>query len=259
MELFKIGFVPVKLVDLIDVTLVSLIFYRLYLSFRRTIILQVFVLMLAAYFIFRLAEYLQMELLQRVLEEFLKFAIIGVIIIFAPELKRILLTFVRDAPLERFRSLLRRTVDIELDVDELILAVEVMATSRTGALIVLIRKSDLRDIEQSGDQINAHVSQRLISSIFHPKSPLHDGAVLIKGNTITAARCVLPISDDPDLPAELGLRHRSALGITELTDAISVVVSEETGKVSVAVNGRLKRNLSGEELKQFLLPLITQE
>ena len=135
---------------------------------------------------------------------------------------------------------------------DLIQAAESLAAARTGALIVIMRETDLSHIIETGDMMNAELSLRLLISIFNVTSPLHDGAAIVRGNQIVAARCVLPVSDDPDIPPELGLRHRAALGLTEVSDAAAIVVSEETGKISVALNGRIKRNLSGEELNQFL-------
>jgi uncharacterized protein (TIGR00159 family) len=153
---------------------------------------------------------------------------------------------------------LRRQINIELDdrpvvnSEEIIEASLKLSDNRTGALIVLLRTNSLEQIISTGDRLDASVSTRLLISIFNPKSPLHDGAVLVQGNQIIAARCVLPVSDDPDLPPELGLRHRSALGLSEVSDAVALVVSEETGQISIAYQGRLKRNLSAEELQQYL-------
>ena len=128
-----------------------------------------------------------------------------------------------------------------------------MAKNKVGAIIVISRTTDLKFYESTGDLMDADVSKRLLESIFFKNSPLHDGAVIIENNKIKAARCVLPITENTDLPAHYGMRHRAALGITEQSDAISVIVSEETGTISVAVDGKIQSNLSPEELEQILL------
>ena len=127
-----------------------------------------------------------------------------------------------------------------------------MSNTKTGALIVLSRTTDLKFFENSGDAMDADVSKRLLESIFFKNSPLHDGAVIIRNNKIKAARCVLPVTDNNELPAHLGMRHRAALGITEQSDAISIIVSEETGAISVAKNGVLENNLTFQELENYL-------
>lgn len=252
MELFAIGFLKVRLLDLVDMALVSVLVYRLLLLLRRNILIMTLLLFLAVYALWRVADFLHMILINTILREFLQIAVVGLVVIFAPELRRALLTFSRSNLVERFRSFLNPSSSPTLNNAELIQAAESLASTRTGALVVILRENDLEHIIETGDRIDAALSKRLLESIFHPKSPLHDGAVVVKGNTIVAARCVLPISDDPDIPPELGLRHRAALGLTELSDAAAIVVSEETGKISVALNGRIKRNLSAEELNQFL-------
>lgn len=127
-----------------------------------------------------------------------------------------------------------------------------MAKNKTGAIIVLGRSSDLKFYESTGDLMDAEVSKRLLESIFFKNSPLHDGAVIIENNKIKAARCVLPVTDNTDLPAHYGMRHRAALGITEQSDAISLIVSEETGFISLAIDGAIHYNITPEELERLL-------
>jgi uncharacterized protein (TIGR00159 family) len=127
-----------------------------------------------------------------------------------------------------------------------------MAKNKTGAIIVLGRSSDLKFYESTGDLMDADVSKRLLESIFFKNSPLHDGAVIIENNKIKAARCVLPVTDNTDLPAQYGMRHRAALGITEQSDAISLIVSEETGFISLAIDGEIHYNITPEELERLL-------
>lgn len=251
-ELFQIAFVSVRLMDLLDIGLMSLLLYQFYQLFRRSAFLQLLLVLLLLFLLWRVTEMLNMVLMRSLLSNFLEIGAIALVIVFAPELRRMLLGLNRQAPFERLRRQLSTEISASRNFDELLVAIETLAETRTGAIIVLQGSSDLSSIIESGDRINADVSKRLLMSVFNPKSPLHDGAAIIKDNTLMAARCVLPISDDPDLPPELGLRHRSGLGVTEISDAAAIIVSEETGKVALASEGRLKRNLSQEELQQFL-------
>ena len=127
-----------------------------------------------------------------------------------------------------------------------------MAKNKTGAIIVITRSTDMNFYESTGDIMDAEVSKRLLESIFFKNSPLHDGAVIIENDKIKAARCVLPVTDNTELPSHYGMRHRAAIGITEQTDAISVIVSEETGNISVAIDGKIQANLSSDELERIL-------
>ena len=173
MELFTIGFLKVRLLDLLDVALVSALVYRLLLLLRRNILIMTLVLFLALYALWRVADFLHMQLINTILREFLQIAVVGLMVIFAPELRRALLVFSRSGVLERFRNLLNPTSLPRLDNAELIRAAEALASTRTGALIVILRETDLSHIIETGDQINATLSKRLFESIFHPKSPLH--------------------------------------------------------------------------------------
>ena len=132
-----------------------------------------------------------------------------------------------------------------------------MSKSNTGAIIVIQRNTDLKFYTSTGDQMDAEVSKRLIESIFFKNSPMHDGAIIIAANKIKAARCVLPVTDNPDLPAQFGMRHRAALGITEQSDALAIIVSEETGTISIADNGEIKTNLTPDELTNYLEKAIS--
>jgi uncharacterized protein (TIGR00159 family) len=140
----------------------------------------------------------------------------------------------------------------DLDIPAIVKACKMMSQSKTGAIIVLARQSNLSFYYNTGESIHAAVSQRLIESIFYKNSPLHDGAVIISNNEIRAARCVLPISDNPELPNDIGMRHRAAAGITESTDALAIIVSEQTGKISISKNGVLMLDINGDELKAQL-------
>ncbi|MBX3101220.1 MAG: diadenylate cyclase CdaA [Bacteroidetes bacterium] len=253
MELFKIGFISFSLIDLVDISLVSFLFYRLHRALRNTLAIPLISLLLVVFVIMRIVDLFNFAVLGRIFHEFLQVGTLALVVIFAPELRRMALGIGNRSFFERYRRRLGQGIAANLSYDEIIEAVEEMADTRTGAIIVLVGNTNMQQYIDTGDVINAKVSKRLLISIFNRKSPLHDGAVLISGDTIVAARVVLPVSDDPDIPPELGLRHRSALGISEVTDSEAIVVSEETGKVSFAARGRLKRNLSAAELRQFML------
>ncbi|MCS6904508.1 MAG: diadenylate cyclase CdaA [Bacteroidia bacterium] len=253
MEIFSIGFVEVTLIDIVDILIVAFIIYKVHKIFLRSIFIQALYLLFFAFIIWRIVELFNLILLKTLLDKFLQIATIGLLVVFSPDIRRILIT-------QRFEFLSRlqkkfserMKSEIQAHTQELVEAVFELAETKTGAIIVVQCQDDLDEIIKTGDILDSRLSKRVLQTIFYKSGPLHDGAVIIKDDKIIAARCVLPVSDDPDLPAELGLRHRSALGITEVTDAIAIVVSEQTGKVSFAKGGRLKRNVSEKELIQYL-------
>ncbi len=255
MELFKIGFLTITLVDLIDVALVSYIFYRLYLAMRGTIAVQIFVglvLILAFSFISQAANLKAMSWILRTLTDIW---VIAFIILFQPELRRLLVLVGRN-PVIRF--LIKTNVDES--IDEVVAAVTELARKKQGALIIFVRSTGIRAHVETGTKMEALVSRSLILSIFNPKSPLHDGAVVIKDRLIEAARCILPLSNTAEWEGQpLGTRHRASLGISEQADVIVVIVSEETGQVSLAEDGQLKRGLTPAVLRRELKDRLTME
>jgi len=200
-----------------------------------------------------------MQLLGALLGQFMSVGVLALIIVFQQEVRRFLV-LLGSSSFTGKDSFTRKLLPwnwkeeqvITADLIPVIKACESMSNSKTGAIIVLSRTTDLKFFENSGDAMDADLSKRLLESIFFKNSPLHDGAVIIRNNKIKAARCILPVTDNNDLPAHLGMRHRAALGITEQSDGISIIVSEETGNISVAKNGILENNLSIQELELFL-------
>ncbi len=255
MELFKIGFLTFTLVDLIDIGLVSYIFYRLYLAMRGTIAVQIFVgllLILAFSFVSQAAN---LKAMSWILHALTDIWVIAFIILFQPELRRLLVLVGRN-PIVRF--LIKTNLDES--IDEVIAAVTELARKKQGALIVFVRTTGIRAHVETGTKMEALVSRSLILSIFNPKSPLHDGAVVIKDRLIEAARCILPLSNTADWEGQpLGTRHRAGLGISEQADVIVVIVSEETGSVSMAENGILQRGLTPAVLRRELKERLTME
>ena len=258
--LFKIGFLEVSWVDLIDIALVSVLLYQVYKLIRGSIAVNIFLGILALYLIYLIVRAAQMELLATILGQFMGVGVLAMIILFQPEIRKFLLVIGRGTEFREniFRSLSnwRNTYHEDFDVQQVIEAVKSFKATRTGALIVFSRDVELRFYIETGDQLDAHVSKRLLLSIFNKNSPLHDGAVVIYKGKIKAARCVLPVSENDHLPAHFGLRHRSAIGMSENTDTLVMVVSEETGRLILARNGKYLRGLKLKQVEQKILDYL---
>lgn len=255
MELFKIGFLSVGIADVVDVAIVSFIFYRLYLAMRGTIAAQIFiglVLIIGVSFVSQAANLKALSWIMRTLTDIW---VIAFIVLFQPELRRLLVLLGRN-PVIRF--FVRGNVDQA--VDDVVAAVLEMARKKQGALIVFVRATGIRAHAETGTKMEALVSKSLLLSIFNPKSPLHDGAVIIKDRLIEAARCTLPLSNITSWEGELlGTRHRAGLGISEQADVVVVIVSEESGAVSIAENGILHRRLTPAVLRKELKDRLSVE
>ena len=251
------NFLQIRFLDVVDILLVAFILYEIYHLLRGSVSINIFFGIVAIFFIWRITDALQMELLREILGAFFSVGIIALFIIFQPEIRQFLLTLGKPDFIQkrRRRFLLWHFSDSEgngPDIDKIVHACQKMSNIKQGALIVITRQHDLRIIKETGQVINAEISVELLENIFFPNSPLHDGAVIITGNRIEAAQCILPVSKRADLPAGLGLRHRAAMGVTEQSDSIAVVVSEQTGKISYAKEGRLTRNVKANDLQDFL-------
>jgi len=251
MELFKIGFFPIKLVDILDVTIVSLICYALYLRIKDTRAMQLIfglMVLLAAALI---SSWAHLNALNALIHFFGSVWLIGIVVIFAPELRRLLIQIGQ----WHFVSALYRQTGKQV-LDEIVTAARILSEKKYGALIVLTRETQLGMVVDTGKILNSEVSYQLLVTIFTPGSPLHDLAVVVRGDQIVAANCLLPLSESQDIDRALGSRHRAAIGITEETDAVVVVVSEETREISIALDGKLIRNLSPAELRTNLISLM---
>lgn len=248
MDLFKIGFVDVSLVDVIDIALVSFIFYKLYMVMRGTVAAQIFVglvLILAFSFIAQAINFKAMNWILRTLTDIW---VIAFIVLFQPELRRLLVLVGRNRVVRMFFKL-----DVEQSIEDIASTAGELARKHHGMLVVIVRSTGLRTYVETGLPLQARISKPLLVSIFNPRSPLHDGAVVVHDRTIEAARVTLPLSQTATIgDTVLGMRHRAALGISEQADVISVVVSEETGSISVADNGILVRGLSTNDLRTEL-------
>jgi diadenylate cyclase len=248
MELFRIGFLSVGLADVVDIALVSVIFYRLYLAMRGTIAAQIFVglvLILAFSFVAQAANLKAMGWILRTLTDIW---VIAFIVLFQPELRRLFVLVGRNPVVRLFLK-----TNVDESIDDVVGAVTELSKKKQGALIIFVRATGIRIHTETGTKMEALVSRSLLLSIFNPKSPLHDGAVVIKDRLIEAARCTLPLSSLTAWEGQLlGTRHRAGLGISEQADVVVVIVSEETGTVSIAENGSLTRGLTPAVLRKEL-------
>ncbi len=252
------SFISFRILDAIDILLVAFLLYQVYMIIKGTVAINIFVGIFSVYLLWLIVKALNMELLSSILGQFIGVGVIALIIVFQQELRRFLLLigsryFVKTKKfsLERLLSINIKT-SFEGSISPVVSACVNMSKTKTGALIVVSKRLELSPIANTGDELNAIVSSRLLESIFYKNSPLHDGAALIQGNKIKAARCVLPISDNQNIPASLGLRHKAALGLTETANVLVVIVSEQTGNISFAKDGILNVNVSKEELEEVL-------
>ena len=261
---FNIGFLEIGWVDIIDITLVSILLFQVYKLMRGSVAVKIFLGFLSLYLIFLMVKAAGMELVSAILGQFMGVGVLADIILFQQEIRKFLLligkttAFNRDNIFKAFPW--KRSGDWQgLNITAVIEAAKSLGGSNTGALIVFTKGSPLKFYAESGDAIDAQVSKRLLLAIFNKHSPLHDGAAIIYNGRISAARCILPISDNDNLPAQFGLRHRAAIGMTEVTDTMVMVVSEETGQMSLVRNGQIFYNLSTQELRKRINEYFLEE
>ena len=260
MELLMIPGLPrIRLVDVIDVLLVAVLFYEVYKLAKGTNVMKIFWAIVIFYVTWRIVEALNMRLSSEILGQFISIGLLAMVIVFQPEIRRFLLMVGTKTQLsgdtfrKRFKFWRHSMKEVNtVNYDEYIQAFRHMSQSKTGALVVFKRATEVEELVQTGERIDARVSSALLETLFFKNSPLHDGAVIVKGNKVLAARCILPVSANESIDPNLGLRHRSAIGVTEQLDVVSVVVSEETGAVSYAVGGEIHHDVSLVELKQYL-------
>jgi uncharacterized protein (TIGR00159 family) len=241
----------IRLLDILDICIVAFIIYRIIILIKGTRAVQMLLglaVILAVYMASRLGD---LHTLNWVLSNFLSSIILVIVVIFQNDIRRALMHVGRNPFLGG-----GTTVQGTEIIDELVKAAMALGNRKIGALIAIERETGINDILESGTRINARVSSELIRAIFMPSSPIHDGALVLQQGRLTTAGCFLPLSQGSDLNKDLGTRHRAAIGLTELADAIAIVVSEETGKISVAVNGGMTRNLDATSLKKVLSRLL---
>ncbi|MCX2720566.1 diadenylate cyclase [Lentiprolixibacter aurantiacus] len=241
-----LDFLDFKVTDVIDIVLVAILLYYIYKLVRGTVAINIFIGIVIVWGFWKLTQLLDMKMISSMVGGFMSVGLIALIIVFQQEIRKFLLMIgstnlgnKRDFA-KRFKFLRQEGITVKTDLPAILNACEKMSKSKTGAIIVLRRNNSLDFVKSSGDRMFAEVNQPIIESIFFKNSPLHDGAAVIEDNIITATRVILPVSNERSIPLRFGLRHRAAVGITERTDAIALVVSEETGNLSYIKNGEFK-------------------
>ncbi len=252
MKLFDIGFLTVTLKDIIDIGIVTFLFYKLYDILRGSLALRLLGVVLSIFLVWKLVGLMQFRLLKSILDAFLDLGVIALVIIFAPEIRKFLFAMSKNTLVDRILRQISTRTDTDTTYREIIAALKDIRATGDGALIVILGKDALEDIQETGDQLNADTSSRLIFTIFQKHSPLHDGAMILNNDKIAAVRCILPISQRTDIAPELGMRHRAAIGVTEISDALVIVVSEERRELSLAYDSELKRNVDYHEVGEAL-------
>lgn len=245
-------FMSIGIKDIADMAIVAFVFYKLYMLIRETraeqLIKGIILLLLAT----QVSGWFQLHVINWILRNTMTVGVIAILIVFQPELRRAL------EYIGRTKFLTKSIIDIEEEeiknaVSELTEAVGSLSRQKIGALIVIERETGLSEVVETGTEIGGKISSGLLINIFIPNTPLHDGAVVMRKNQILAAGCLLPLTDNPNISKALGTRHRAGIGITERSDAMVVIVSEETGSISIAENGKLRRFLDVEKLSEILL------
>jgi diadenylate cyclase len=250
-------FITFRFIDALDILLVAVLLYELYSIVKGTAAINILTGMVLLYILWLVVKALNMTLFSSILGGFINVGIIAIIIVFQQELRRFLLLIGKTEFFNR-RNFTKKFLMLQmsdkkpLDVHPLIKACRNMAEKKTGALIVIEHDTDLSFYSQTGDIIDSTITESILESIFFKNSPLHDGAIIIKNNKIHAVRCVLPSTEKNDFPSKLGMRHRAAVGITEKTDAIAIVVSEQTGSISISFAGELHYDIPSDKIAPFI-------
>ena len=260
--LFQIGFLPITLWDILDVFIVGFLIYQIYKILKGTIAFNIFIGVVLLYVVWWLVGALKMDLLSTLLGQFVNVGVITLLIVFQPEVRKFFLLLGNSTLIQRsnfWNKFFNQSINeqrqeiVSQKVQSIKTAVMRMSKNRVGALILLTDNLSLESISNSGVLLDAEISTALIESIFAKESPLHDGAVIIANDKIHAASCILPISDNPNLPQSDGLRHRAGLGVSENTSVAVFIVSEENGQIAFAHEGKLTHNLSEVKLTELLL------
>jgi diadenylate cyclase len=255
--LFITSFIEIRVVDIIDIFLVASLLYTLYYLLRGTAAINIFLGIVSIFLIWKLVTALQMELLSEILGAFVSVGFIALIIIFQPEIRQFLLALGTPNFIQKHKKRLRLLgirflEESEKDYGVLKETAQSLSNKKTGALIIIRRQNKLFEFVQTGVKVDAVISKNLIENIFFKNSPLHDGAMILGDDRIVAAGCILPVSQKLDLPGRPGLRHRAGLGISEQSDALAIIISEENGSISIAKSGELIKMKDAEEMIQVI-------
>ena len=257
MEFLKIG-----LIELIDIGLVTILIYQLYKLVKGTVAINIFIGLASIYLVWKLVSAFHFQLLSEILGQFIGVGVIILAIVFQQELRKFLMLIgkgkvIKNKGVFKFNFTVKK--ETQLNTSVIAKACTNMGRTKTGAIIIITQVDDLAVFSENGVEMNSKISEPMIESIFYKNSPLHDGAVIIRENQIISARCVLPVTNNEDFPGHLGMRHRAAVGITEESDAIAIIVSEETGEISYVKDGELFTQRTGKQLEDFLNRIFVKE
>ena len=247
-----------KLTDYLDIIIVAVLIYSLYPLLRSTNTLRVAGVVIGIVVVAWITGVIKLHAISFILNQFLQVGVIAVVILFQPELRR-MMDHLSSVRLKKLFGISQNEQDMHSVIEQTVHACEIMSREKIGALIVFARESRMEEYFKTGTMINGAVSEQLIRNIFFPKAALHDGAMIIQNGKVAAAGCVLPLSDSNRLSLDLGTRHRAGVGMSEASDAVVVIVSEETGTISVAVGGMLKRHLAPQTLERLLINELCPE
>lgn len=259
MKSLDFDFLKITWIDGVDIILVAILVYYIYSLIRNTLAVNLILGMAIIVLVYYVVDGLHMQLLSAIINKFMSVGILALVIIFQPEIRRFLLHIGKSTFLQKNKAwwgYLFGSKDLERDnlmrIKPIIDACKSMKKSKTGALMVFVKHYDDEYFANSCEVIDSKISKRLLESIFQKYSPLHDGAVVISENKIKSASCILPLSENSKLPPQFGLRHRAGIGVSENTDAVAVIISEETGEIAYAKQGRVRMNVSFGELEKLL-------
>ena len=244
--------------DYLDIILVAVLIYKLLPMIRSSGAVKVAVVIGAILVLSWITEEVELHTLNFLIDQLLSVGLLAVVILFQPEIRR-MLDHITNLRLRKLFGISKQAQNMDPVISQTVMACEIMSQERVGALIVFERDSRLDDYMKTGTTIDGQVSEQLLRNIFFPKAALHDGAMIIRAGRVAAAGCVLPLSDSKRLSADLGTRHRAGVGMSEASDAVVVIVSEETGAISVAVGGMLKRHLAPQTLERLLRNELCKE
>ena len=252
-----ICFIQVKAIDVVDIVLVAILLYQLHRQIKGTTAVNIFIGILAIYILWKVVTALEMKLLSELLGQFFSVGFLALIIVFQQEIRKFLLMlgsprFLRRGTFKTKKNRWQINRALLLNFDSVVQACKELSSDKVGVLIVITKHNIINHFIDTGQKLDANISKEILESIFVKTSPLHDGAVIISGSKIKAVRCILPISDRSDIPAFYGLRHRAGIGVTEHSDALAIVVSEQTGNISFCSRGIMHYNINPSELKFYL-------
>ena len=255
----KIDFLNVNFIDIVDILLVAVLLFYAYRLIKGTVAINIFIGIVIFYVIWKLTDILNLDVLSNILGKFISVGFFALIVVFQQEIRKFLLLIgstnfaSRRNVIRYFKFLNQDQGSLKVDLTALLSASNKMASDKTGAIIVLERENNLDFLKNTGDQANIEISAQILETIFFKNSPLHDGAIIVKNNFIKATRVVLPVSESSSIPARFGLRHRAAVGISEKTDALVLVISEQTGKISYVKDGEFCKFKNTEDLRRLLI------